>query len=117
MYKDGSSFKKIYSACGYIDLRYGVDGLAATVQQVFQLDPCDEGTIFLFCGRRPDRIKTLVWKGDGFLLLYKRLADGRFRWPKSGEEMKQITAEQYSDLLSGFTIESTIRKSDAKYAV
>jgi transposase len=62
MYKDGSSFKKIYSACGYIDLRYGVDGLAATVQQVFQLDPCDEGTFFLFCGRRSDRSKALVWE-------------------------------------------------------
>ena len=39
MFKDGNSFKKIYIACGYTDLRYGVDGLACTIQEVFKLDP------------------------------------------------------------------------------
>ena len=42
------------------DLRKGIDGLAALVQQEFQLDPFTS-TLFLFCGRRRDRIKALYW--------------------------------------------------------
>lgn len=74
MFKEGLGIKKAYIACGYTDLRYGVDGLAALIQYQFSLDPFDEGTMFLFCGRRADRIKGLLWEGDGFILLYKRLS-------------------------------------------
>ena len=65
----------IYIACGYTDLRRGIDGLASIVQSQFQLDPFQK-MLFLFCGRRQDRIKGLYWEGDGFLLLYKRLENG-----------------------------------------
>lgn len=58
----------IYIACGYTDLRRGIDGLAAIVQQQFNLDPFTN-TLFLFCGRRRDRIKALYWEGNGFVLL------------------------------------------------
>ena len=68
-----------YIVCGYTDLRRGIDGLAGIVQQNFKLDVCS-GAVFLFCGRRYDRIKALLWEGDGFLLLYKRLDNGRFQW-------------------------------------
>ncbi len=115
MFKEGLRIKKAYIACGNTDLRYGVDGLAALIQYQFSLDPFDEGTMFLFCGRRADRIKGLLWEGDGFILLYKRLSNGRFRWPRSEEEMKTMTTEQYQRLMSGFTIESSIRKSEAKF--
>ncbi len=63
---------RVYIACGYTDLRKGIDGLAAMVQQEFELDPFTN-TLFLFCGRRRDRIKGLYWEQDGFILLYKRL--------------------------------------------
>ena len=74
-----ASFNEIYIACGYTDLRKGIDGLAAWIQQQFDLNPHRTGAIFLFCGRKTDRIKALVWEGDGFLLLYKRAAEGRFK--------------------------------------
>ena len=57
----------VYIACGYTDMRAQIDGLAAIVQQAFKLDPCSK-TLYLFCGRRADRIKALLWEGDGFLL-------------------------------------------------
>ena len=94
----------IYLACGYTDLRRGIDGLASIVQQQFQLDPFQE-TLFLFCGRRKDRIKGLYWEGNGFLLLYKRLESGSFQWPRTGNEARQLTAQQYRWLMEGLSIE------------
>lgn len=44
-------FTSIFIACGYTDLRFGIDGLAALVQNEFELDPFQKGTLFLFCGR------------------------------------------------------------------
>ena len=70
------SGSKIFLGCGYTDLRRGIDGLATIIEQQFQLDPYSDA-LFLFCGRRTDRIKALYWEGDGFLLLYKRLEKGK----------------------------------------
>ncbi|MBQ0038457.1 MAG: IS66 family insertion sequence element accessory protein TnpB [Clostridiales bacterium] len=56
MLSDFAGADKVYIACGYTDLRRGIDGLAGIVQQQFQLDPFSN-TLFLFCGRRRDRIK------------------------------------------------------------
>ena len=53
--------EKVYIACGYTDLRRGIDGLAGLVQRQFQLDPFTN-TLFLFCVRRRDRIKALYWE-------------------------------------------------------
>ena len=73
MLNNATGFKKIYIATGFTDLRRGIDGLAYIIKYNFQLDPFDKDTLFLFCGRKTDRIKGLLWEGDGFLLLYKRL--------------------------------------------
>jgi len=43
-----SKFEEIYIACGYTDLRYGIDGLATTVKENFGLNPFSPNTIFLF---------------------------------------------------------------------
>ena len=56
MLNDFSGADRVYIACGYTDLRKGIDGLARMVQQQFELDPFTN-TLFLFCGRRRDRIK------------------------------------------------------------
>lgn len=95
---------KVYIAVGYTDLRRGIDGLATMVQSQFRLDPFTN-TLFLFCGRKRDRIKGLLWEGNGFLLLYKRLESGVFQWPRTGEEARQLTAQQYRWLMEGLSIE------------
>ena len=66
MLNDFSGADRVYIACGYTDLRKGIDGLARMVQQQFELDPFTN-TLFLFCGRRRDRIKGLYWEKDGFI--------------------------------------------------
>ena len=96
-----------FIVCGYTDLRRGIDGLACIVQQNYELDVCS-GALFLFCGRRCDRIKALLWEGDGFLLIYKRLEDGKFMWPRDEDEVRELTEEQLNWLMTGHTIERSI---------
>ena len=93
MLNNASGFRKVYIAAGYTDLRRGIDGLASIVKFNFQLDPYEKDILFLFCGRRSDRIKGLVWEGDGFLLLYKRLELGGFSWPRTKEEALARTGD------------------------
>ena len=95
---------ELYIACGYTDLRRGIDGLAGLVQQQFQLDPFSN-TLFLFCGRRRDRIKGLYWEGNGFILVYKRLESGSFQWPRNGAEARELHAQQYQWLMEGLSVE------------
>ena len=97
-------------ACGRTDLRRGIDGLAAIVRLAYGLDPLEEGTLFLFCGVKKDRLKGLIFEGVGFCLLTLRLTDGRFQWPSTPEEARDITMEQYHRLLDGFAIEGSIRR-------
>ena len=104
MLNNATGFKKIYIATGFTDLRRGIDGLAYIIKYNFQLDPFDKDTLFLFCGRKTDHIKGLLWEGDGFLLLYKRLGTGAFSWPRSADEAMLITEDQYHLLMEGFDI-------------
>ena len=100
----------VYIACGYTDLRRGIDGLASMVHTQFQMDPF-QTALFLFCGRKRDRIKALYWEGDGFLLLYKRLLDGKYQWPRTKQEVMEMTQEQFEWLMSGQCITPSIRKT------
>ena len=105
MLNDASGFSSVYLVCGYTDLRCGIDGLASIVQQNFKMNPYERNVLFLFCGRKTDRIKGLLFEGDGYLLLYKRLEAGKFRWPRSHEEARMISHQQYVWLMEGLSIE------------
>jgi len=104
MLNDFNHHCPVYLAAGYTDLRRGIDGLAQTIQQQFDLNPF-QSMMFLFCGRRKDRIKALYWEGDGFVLLYKRLENGSFQWPRTGDEARQLSPQQYRWLMEGLCIE------------
>ena len=52
-------------------------------------------------GKRCDRLKALLWEPDGFVLLYKRLDNGRYQWPRNAREVKPLTWEQFTWLMQG----------------
>lgn len=100
---DSSRIRFFYVACGYTDMRKQIDGLAAIVQLQHKKE-FDEETLFLFCGRKTDRIKALYWDGTGYILLYKRLVNQRFQWPRDESELKQVTQQEFRWLMEGLDI-------------
>ena len=71
-------------------------------------------TLFLFCGRSSTKIKGLLWEGDGFLLLYKRVECGHFTWPRSSSELRLMSSEQFQWLMHGFAIDPVIHDISPK---
>ena len=106
MIGDITSADEIYIVCGYTDMRKSIDGLCAIVESKLHMNP-RRNAIFLFCGRRADRLKILLWEPDGFVLLYKRLTAvcGRYRWPRNKDEVRSLTWRELDWLLSGIDIE------------
>ena len=94
MLGDLSHVEKIYIRTGYTDMRKQLNGLVDMIQYDFQLDPYSNA-VFLFCGRRADRIKAVHYEGDGFCLLYKRF--------ESGQEVRQLSDQQLRWLLEGLS--------------
>lgn len=103
MLRELENMKQLYICCGYVDMRKGIEGLAAVVQIKYGKQ-IEEGSLFLFCGRRADRFKGLFWDSNGYVMVYKRLTNGRFQWPRSKEELAQITPQQFHWLLEGLSI-------------
>ncbi len=111
MLREATGIRKIYLRAGHTDLRKGIYSLQAMIQMETGISPLEEGTMFLFCGKRPDRIKILVFEGDGWLLMTKHLVGGnRFQWPRSSSDTLNLTRDQYNHLMDGFTIDGTIKR-------
>jgi transposase len=91
---------RVWLAAGATDMRKGFDGLAGLVQTQLLEDPFS-GQLFVFRGRRGDRVKILWWDGDGLCLFAKRLERGRFTWPQATHGTVSLTAAQLSMLLEG----------------
>jgi transposase len=106
---------RIWLAAGVTDMRCGFDGLAARVQTVLEADPFS-GHLFVFRGRRGDRIKVLWWDGDGLCLFAKRLERGRFVWPQAGSGRIALTPAQLSMLLEGIDWRAPTRTAPTRAA-
>ena len=108
-----SSGARIWLVAGHTDMRKGFDGLAALVQVQLKQDPFS-GQVFIFRGRRSDRVKVLWWDGQGLSLFYKRLEQGRFIWPSAESGKIHLTYAQLSMLLEGIDWRSPKRTSRPK---
>lgn len=104
---------RIWLVAGHTDMRKGFDGLAALVQVQLKQNPFS-GQVFIFRGRRGDRVKVLWWDGQGLSLYYKRLEQGRFIWPSADSGKIHLTYAQLSMLLEGIDWRAPKRTSRPK---
>jgi transposase len=62
--------------------------------------PC-AGSAFVFRNAAGNRIKVLLWDGNGVWLCQRRLHQGHFLWPTSGAHSFSITQAQWEWLIAG----------------
>jgi len=91
---------RVYLAAGVTDMRRGIAGLCAQAQNVLREAP-GSGAVFVFRGRKGDRLKVLHWDGQGFCLYYKVLERGHFPWPQAAEGAVHLTSAQLAMLWEG----------------
>jgi transposase len=97
---------RIYLSIQAVDMRKGFDRLAALVREHFGCDPLS-GHLFVFPGKARSKVKLLWWDRDGWAVLYKRLEQGTFKFPKEiNSEIKalEIDTTDMMALLSGFEL-------------
>jgi transposase len=97
---------RIFLCVRAIDMRKGFDGLHGVVQEVLRQDPLS-GDLFVFLNRRRDRVKLLIWEGDGLLIVYKRLEKGTFALPAVSGDSVVLSSAQLSLLLGGIDLKNT----------
>lgn len=90
----------IHLAVEPIDLRCGIDRLLVVVQTAFGRDAFD-GAAYVFRNRSGTRIKLVTGDATGVWLCVRRLQEGRFRWPRPGETLCEIDAQQFEWLCKG----------------
>ena len=106
---------KVYLSTQPVDMRKQINGLAAIVQNDFDLDLYDRA-LFVFSNRQHDKVKILEWDKDGFVLYYKRREKGRFSWPSKMPlcAADEITQTDLKRLLDGLLMERYIEKKNWK---
>ena len=111
---DQAQAVRIWLAVEKTDMRCGFDRLAERVKTVIGEDPMS-GHLFVFRSRRGDRLKILVWDGDGFVLWYKRLEEGVFKLPRveEGTRRVELRASELAMVLDG--IDMTKLKRVVRY--
>jgi transposase len=99
---DQAQAVRIWWATEKTDMRCGFDRLAERVKTVLGEDP-QSGHLFVFRSRRGDRLKILLWDGDGFVLWYKRLEAGVFKLPRveEGRRSVELRASELAMVLDG----------------
>lgn len=70
---------RIFLATEPVDFRKGIDGLAAVCRQRLGDNPL-EGAVYVFRNRSATALKLLLYDGQGYWLMMKRLSQGRFSW-------------------------------------
>lgn len=84
--------------------RKSINGLVSIVEGELSRDAYT-GTLFIFCNKAKDKLKTLYWAKTGFALWYKRLEKQKFKWPsKLSTHEFELTDQQLDWLLSGYDV-------------
>ena len=90
--------RRILVARDPVDFRKSIDGIAALCEISLKEPPLD-GTLYVFTNRRGNALKMLIWTNGGFLLLYKRLERGKFRFPPLSDDRGVISTAGLAALM------------------
>lgn len=98
-----------------IDMRRSINGLGIAVVETLNKNP-QTNALFLFYNKSKNKVKALIWDHNGFMLFYKALEKGHFKFPKecSGNELV-INEKQLSWLLAGFDFIGMNQRSDLNF--
>ena len=88
--------------CFVIDYITGL--IVLNVLMALFTDPFSKA-VFLFCGRKKNTMKALYFDRDGFVLLQKRLDNGKFQWPRNASEVRPLTRQEFRWLMEGLSID------------
>lgn len=94
---------KVFVANQPLDMRKSFNGIAAAIQSQFHR-PANSGHLFVFCNRSGDKIKIFYYDRNGFVQWYKQLEKGRFRLPRHGQKLYEITVSDLTLLLEGIDL-------------
>jgi transposase len=107
-----SGRQAIYACTTPVDFRKQHDGLVALVRSQLEVDPLD-GSVFVFFNKRRDRIKLILWDGNGFWLLYKRLESGTYELLRNSDSKRLVLSRaELSMLLDGISLGKGKKRSN-----
>ena len=90
-----------YAYSESVDMRKSIDSLSYLVCESLERNPQD-GSIYIFHNRQRDKVKILYWDRNGFVMHYKRLEKGRFKFSRvHGDTVMTISQQQLTWLLAG----------------
>ena len=90
--------EKIFIANKAVDFRRGIDGLCTLVVEELQQNPGNG--IYIFYNKHLNKVKIIGWHNNGFIMVYKRLAKGKF-FVRNIVDNLEINSEQLNWLLLG----------------
>lgn len=99
-----------------VDFRKSINGLVVIVEAAMDVSPFEE-SLFVFGNQRRDKIKILYWDKNGFCLWYKRLEQDKFKWPRQGDAVLHLSAEQFAWLLRGLDITKLTPHTDKYFSI
>lgn len=94
--------RRIFAYSAPVDMRKGFLGLEGMVRTALQKDPLS-GDIFVFVNRSGTHLKCLLWDRTGFVIIYKRLEHGKFRFYGS-ETQLELDKIRFDLLLDGMKV-------------
>ena len=93
----------VFLAVTPLDMRKSFDGLSVYVQTFLKMNPLSDG-VFVFRNKVGDKVKLMYWHRNGLVIVYKRLEQGRFKWPKITDDALSLSRQELELLLDGIDL-------------
>ncbi len=90
---------KVYIAIEAVDFRNGIDGLGRICRDKIRQNPMG-GAFFVFRNKLKTTIKILIYDGEAFWLLTRRLSRGKIKWwPQQLSSKGTISHKEFQTLI------------------